>query len=339
MSTERQIEANRRNAARSTGPRSVGGKAVVARNALKHGAFSTLPVVLGYERESDWQGHRAGILRSLAPAGLLETRLAERAALLLWRLDRVARYETAAIAVGLQEAADERDPTALEELTERDSDRVRLKKSSEELAGKRKDVADTTASRTVFAQLPGLADDATVSAADAFVVLDAGWSAVPEEHECPPIEDEGYLTALGIPDDTEFSDVTWTAGLVRRGLELLARHGRTTAQKLAARAQRLAERHCNQLARRIEELAPEVKALQRQRGAQLARELARRTLPEPSAEGKVLRYESHLNRQLFQTLHELERIQANRSGRLAPLPLAVDVGVAVSGPAADEGAG
>jgi hypothetical protein len=53
----------------------------------------------------------------------------------------------------------------------------------------------------------------------------------------------------------------------------------------------------------------------------------------------VLRYESHLNRQLFQTLHELERIQANRAGRLAPLPLAVDVGVAASGGAVSDGAG
>jgi hypothetical protein len=290
-----------------------------------------------HERESDWQDHRAGILRSLAPAGLLETRLAERAALLPWRLDRVARYETAAIAVGLEEAADERDPTALEGLTERDSDRVRLKKASEELAGKRKDLAETKASLALLARLPGLAEDAPVSAADALLVLEAAWSAVPEEHGCPEVREEDYLTALGIPDDTDFHEATWTAGLVRRGLELLARHGRTTAPKLTARAQRLAERHRDRLARRIEELTPEVKALQRQRCAQLARELARRTLPEPTAEGKVLRYESHLNRQLFQTLHELERIQANRSGRLAPLPLAVDVGVAVSGSAVDEG--
>jgi hypothetical protein len=296
-------------------------------------------VVPGYERESDWQDHWAGILRSLAPAGLLETRLAERAALLLWRLDRVARFETAAIAVGLEEAADERDPTVLEELAEPDCDRVRLKKASEELAGTRKDLAETEASLTLLARLPGLAEDATVSAADAFAVLDAGWGAVPEEHNCPEVEDEEYLTALGIPEDTDFHEATWTAGLVRRGLELLARHGRTTAQRLTARAQRLAERHCGRLAERIEELTPEVKALQRRRGAQLARALARRTLPEPTAEGKVLRYENHLNWQLFQTLHELERIQANRSGRLAPLPLAVDVGVAVSGDAVSDGAG
>ena len=37
MATEKQIAANQRNAARSTGPKSAEGKARVARNALKHG--------------------------------------------------------------------------------------------------------------------------------------------------------------------------------------------------------------------------------------------------------------------------------------------------------------
>jgi hypothetical protein len=38
--TPRRIEANRRNAARSTGPRSAEGKTLVARNAIKHGFFA-----------------------------------------------------------------------------------------------------------------------------------------------------------------------------------------------------------------------------------------------------------------------------------------------------------
>jgi hypothetical protein len=339
MTTERQLEANRRNAARSTGPRSVAGKALVARNALKHGAFATLPVVLGYERESDWQDHRAGILRSLAPAGLLETRLAERAALLLWRLDRVARYETEAIAVGLEEAAEDPEPNPLDELSQPDTDRKRLKKLSQELDQKEKALADTEEGLKLFAQLAKLADDAPAAAADAFAVLELAWNAVPEEQECPEVEDEEFLTALGIPDDTEFHEATWTAGLVRRGLARIAHHGRMTVEKLTARAQRFAERHRDELAARVEELAPEVKALQRKQRAKLARRLARLTLPEADAEGKVLRYENHLTRQLVQTLHELERIQASRSGRPVPVPLAVDVGVAVSGDAVNDGTG
>jgi len=45
MSTEAQILANRRNAQKSTGPRTRGGKAAVSQNAVKHGLTS--PVVAG----------------------------------------------------------------------------------------------------------------------------------------------------------------------------------------------------------------------------------------------------------------------------------------------------
>ena len=42
--------------------------------------------------------HREGIIESVKPSGHLEATLTERIALLLWRLQRVARYETEAIA-------------------------------------------------------------------------------------------------------------------------------------------------------------------------------------------------------------------------------------------------
>jgi hypothetical protein len=40
MTSQRQIEANRRNAKRSTGPKTLAGKAAVKKNALKHGLTS-----------------------------------------------------------------------------------------------------------------------------------------------------------------------------------------------------------------------------------------------------------------------------------------------------------
>ena len=40
MASQRQIEANRSNAARSTGPKTAGGKATSSRNALRHGLAS-----------------------------------------------------------------------------------------------------------------------------------------------------------------------------------------------------------------------------------------------------------------------------------------------------------
>jgi hypothetical protein len=85
---------------RKGGPRTTQGKAVVAYNAISHGVCAAAPVIPGVERPRDWEAHRAGIRASLQPVGSLETELAERVALLLWRLRRIARFETAAILGG-----------------------------------------------------------------------------------------------------------------------------------------------------------------------------------------------------------------------------------------------
>ena len=79
MTSPAKIEANRRNAQLSTGPRTRAGKAVVATNAIRHGIFAHLAVVPG-ENPYDWDDHCTGILTALAPAGHLEVNFAERAA-------------------------------------------------------------------------------------------------------------------------------------------------------------------------------------------------------------------------------------------------------------------
>jgi hypothetical protein len=47
-----------------------------------------------YESETGWKGHRDSILKSLDPQNGMEQILAERVALCSWRLNRVAAYET-----------------------------------------------------------------------------------------------------------------------------------------------------------------------------------------------------------------------------------------------------
>jgi hypothetical protein len=95
-------EANRRNALASTGPKTPEGKDKSSRNGLRHGLACALPVLAGLERAEDWEAHHTGILASLAPVEALEEALAERVALCSWRLQRVARYETAVTTVGLE---------------------------------------------------------------------------------------------------------------------------------------------------------------------------------------------------------------------------------------------
>src|SRR5919109_4599049 len=82
------------------GPAIPEGKALAARNATTHGSFAAVPVLPGVESAAEWAAHRAALAAGLAPAGPFEEALAERAALLLWRLRRVVRYETEMAALG-----------------------------------------------------------------------------------------------------------------------------------------------------------------------------------------------------------------------------------------------
>src|SRR5687768_8874543 len=93
MTTDRQIAANRANAQKSTGPRTAQGKAITSRNGTRHGLRSTTPVIPRLESPAAWQQHRALTIEGLAPATALEEALAERVALILWRLGRVTAYE------------------------------------------------------------------------------------------------------------------------------------------------------------------------------------------------------------------------------------------------------
>lgn len=92
MISQKQVEANRRNALESTGPKSREGKARVARNALRHGLLSE-DVLMEGERHSELNAFRAAIVAELAPEGEVERLLADRAVASAWRLRRANRLE------------------------------------------------------------------------------------------------------------------------------------------------------------------------------------------------------------------------------------------------------
>ncbi len=43
--------------------------------------------------------------------------------------------------------------------------------------------------------------------------------------------------------------------------------------------------------------------------------------------GKLIRYEANIERGIYKALHELQRIQATRSGERPPLPVAIDIDI------------
>src|ERR671915_91769 len=91
----------------AVGPKTQTGKEGARWNATRHGIRSPAPVVPGLEKAEDWEEHRDGMLESLSPEGHLELVLAERVALLSWRLHRVVRYETESIALYQEQAEDD----------------------------------------------------------------------------------------------------------------------------------------------------------------------------------------------------------------------------------------
>ena len=91
--SQRKLKANRRNASRSTGPKTPEGKSIARWNAWKHGLHSQKLLLPG-EKESDWLAFREQLSDGLKPVGELELLLADRITMLAWRIRRLSGLES-----------------------------------------------------------------------------------------------------------------------------------------------------------------------------------------------------------------------------------------------------
>ncbi len=93
--SEARLAANRRNAQKSTGPRSDEGKAQSRLNALKHGMTAKV-VVLPTEDAEEFERRRREWHEAYQTEGPIQRLLMDRAVHASWRLDRCAKAETCA---------------------------------------------------------------------------------------------------------------------------------------------------------------------------------------------------------------------------------------------------
>ena len=99
MISEKQLEANRRNARRSTGPKTAEGKERSSRNNLRHGLTGQITVLPSEDREAhDLFCNR--LIEHLNPENPMEEQLANSIAEDSWRLNRVTAIETNIFALG-----------------------------------------------------------------------------------------------------------------------------------------------------------------------------------------------------------------------------------------------
>ena len=289
MSLER-VATNRRNAQRSTGPRTLNGKRISRQNALKHGVLAR-HVLLASERARDLTELDRRLRAALRPADEMESLLVDRVVSSAWRLRRVLQAESAELdrarAAVLYSKDD--DPSAefdenvakmgltMRELGEMVSWLQDGGDPCEDLSGG--DVGEDDPLPDAFGLLgnrhfPEVVDDDNDDHPGLQVrrhVLALGWTA------------EGTREAL-------LKVLTEEIHARRREIRERARHGKE--------AKRLALGTC---------LVPQVGSLDR-----------------------LLRYEAAIERSFFRALHELHRLQAARAGVPVPPPAALDVDVGVT---------
>jgi hypothetical protein len=98
MTSFKQIEANRRNAQKSSGPITEEGKQQSRCNAVRHGL--TAETVIGaLEDASDYKAFEAAIIADYDAQSAVERELVLRLASLLWRLRRATTIETGLFAI------------------------------------------------------------------------------------------------------------------------------------------------------------------------------------------------------------------------------------------------
>lgn len=280
------------------GPKTSEGKAVARMNATKHGLRALTPVIPGVEDPEEWEEHRTGILESLAPVGKLEAVFADRVALILWRLQRVVRYESEVVACRQQAGTpaevwfQQTAPEWPEWAPPRSGPSVPLTPYGLADLARRLPLLGHSWPITAFAgaallkalaAATGVVDLARVPVAWHFLHLD------PEALSgCYPLPQ--LLTAVAHVDAAS-RGVNTTNG---DPVPLLSRE-------------------------RLAELMVQVVERADAAVAAIAAGSPSRLMASPEDLDRIQRYEAHLNRQLQAAMHELEALQARRIGRAAPL--------------------
>lgn len=331
MSSLARIDANRRNAARSTGPRTQAGKAIVARNATTHGVFAAVPVLPG-ESAAEWDAHRAGVVASHAPVGLLEVTFAERAALVLWRLHRLARYEAESTAARIAAHDLPPVPTVAESLSVfRPPDRATQLR---DLRRDRRATADELdrvgPARDLVAGL-GSDTPGPVPADLAWVVFRAAYDLVVADGQRatdpPELGSKGFRRRLELPAAPE--PIAWTTDVVRRGLGVFAACLPVPPAAFIRDVVEALDERAEDLARTAARLDREMAAVEHHLAAGNTAKQTDELLPGDGRDDRIAKYERHLHAMLTSTLHELERLQARRGGGVLPPPAVADLTVTV----------
>jgi len=274
--SEKRLAANRRNALKSTGPKTQQGKAVVSRNALKYGVLSEAVVVRGHalqESAREYEDLCREFHESLVPVGMLEEMLTGQIAATAWRLRRVRQAESGEIALSVDEGQKERSHIRPDKLC-----------TGWDLTG----------------DPLGAMQESAVGNGTIIRWLEAVYKRV---------EQEGQLTeeSVNIPCPGRENKLSKILEDIR--LKAVVRRDGASDEEHREEVKSLTLDLIDELIEHYEGKREACK--QRERVEEEARQAAA-VLPAEATLGKIMRYESALERQLFRAMNHLERLQDRR---------------------------
>jgi len=319
--SERRIQANRRNALRSTGPKTARGKSTVARNAIKHGLLAREVVITagnGEENLEEFHSLLKGLWESYEPMGVVEESLVQTIAACWWRKARVIRAENGEIRKRLDTLHGDR--------AQRTSDKGNFdlarshldlglydaeNKADQKISSRERWSGIQSAQTDMRSHISGLLYMSVLLHRAKSEIVGAGYISeetqkkillafcfwdYPFTHAClharPP-----ETKAEGVPPkDSEDKQAEKERGFV---LELID----TQLERMKAFGESAFERE----------------------GLQGDAEARSFSLPSADATDKILRYEAHLDRQLYRAMDQLERLQRQRRGENVPPPLNINL--------------
>ena len=276
----KQIAANRRNAQKSTGPKTRRGKAVSKMNALKHGLLSSEVLVRGkHARESkrEFRAFQERFWEHFKPVGPVEEILVNKVVNLGWRLRRVLKAESGEIALNV--------------------DRGRWRRSQSDADLCLKDWEDRVSQLEKSAIGNGLLMHCLYEVR----------KRVEQEGELTEAAIQGLLKVLGGEPNSMTKD-----------LERLRSHLQQNPEGLEPSA--LLEQALTAIDRKLETLElRKADCEKREKMEEEARQAAD-ILPSVEVLDRILRYETQLERKWYRALIHLEREQRRRLGESVPPP-------------------
>ena len=325
-----KLAANRRNARRSTGPRTLSGKLSSRMNAVRHGILSSAVVVRGLriqEQEDEFRALRDQCWECLAPVGRIEEMLVDKIVTAWWRSRRALIAETGEIIKnvdGGRQHRTNREPLSPWIFMNPTHDAsVEMMKSSAGLEYRRH-ILETV--REAVKRDGELTDKTLDWVQQRFMNQPNAMTRALEEYRATYL---GNASAVALRAKAGTSTVDPGASLSEGASSSAIATVDETADREVLSAEEVKLRHQTAVDRYVEATLcwqAELNAEHKERDdKQEPAGQAADVLPSAEVLEKIMRYEGSLDRQLYRAMNQLERLQRRRDGEEVGAPLMMDV--------------